>query len=362
MTEDNGLQVDIGAAHILEEPLVERRKHDAIDAIRSCLGPKGVYASGGLSVYSYEYWTRDMCLSYEALERLGFDGHVKQHVSGLISMSRDGQIPTLFFERPRRLSPSAKFTDQIDNELLLLDILKRIESSGNYDNIWRYVVSQIGVNGFVYGRDWRDGMRIYVNRATFHNQVLLCIVCPNEMNKKLKERVNSTFWMPDKGYYADCVNKEGEISEHLDVLGHALALLHDLVPESRIKSVINNLESALTDYGYVNILPRYPKSACGMWNLFPNNLYQNGGIWGLIQGHMILALLHLDLIDAAADQFWTMTRWKGFNEWYSPTDGKPKGSKNQLWSAALWLRCYDALKIKVRQKLRTEVFSEDWPS
>jgi glycogen debranching enzyme len=343
-------QVDIGAAHILEQPLIECKKHEVIDTVRSCLGPKGIFASGGLSTYSFEYWTRDMCMSYEALKSLGFEHHVRKHVDTLISLNRDGQIPTLFFEYPRRFSSSAKFTDQIDNELLMLDIIKRMGKLDYYDDVWKYVESKIGGGGFIHGRDWRDGMRVYCHKATFYNQVLLSNVCPADMKEDLNDKIQEAFWLPDKGYYADWVDIEANKSGHLDILGHALAIVHDLIPESRIKPVMYALERARAKYGYQNISPPYPNYECGMWRLVPGNLYQNGGVWGLVQGHMILALLHLDSIDQAADRLWTMTAWKGLNEWYHPKTGKPKGSRNQLWTAAFWLRCYHALAERINME------------
>jgi len=347
-------QVDIGAAHILEEPLVKSKRRDAVETVRSCIGPEGVSASGGLSTYSYEYWTRDMCYSYEALASLGLEIYVKQHVNQVIALAREGQVPTLFYRYPKVLSPAARFTDQVDNELLILDLMKRIGMPNDYDGVWKYVESMIGRDGFVYGRDWRDGMKIYRNKATFHNQVLLYKVRPEEMREELKGRIDEVFWLPDEGHYADWVDRQGNRSSHLDVLGHALAILHNLIPKSRIELVKDNLEHAFTEYGYVNILPRYPRRECGWWRLIPNNLYQNGGVWGLVHGHMILALLHLNLLDEATDQFWTMTRWKGFNEWYDPQTGKPKGSRSQLWTAALWLKCNAAISERVRQDLEAE--------
>jgi len=345
----NDRQVDIAAAHILEQPLIESKKQEVIDTMRSCLGPKGVFASGGLSTYSYEYWTRDLCMSYEALMGLGFNKHVEQHVDKLIELSRNGQIPTLFFEYPRRFSSSAEFTDQIDNELLILDIMKRMGRLDHYDEVWKYVESRIGRDGFIYGRDWRDGMRVYCNKATLYNQVLLYRICPADMKEELKDRIQDVFWLPEKGYYADWLDTEANKSKHLDVLGHTLAIILDLIPESRIEPVLCALEQVKAKWGYPNISPPYHKYECGLWRLFPNNLYQNGGVWGLVQGYMILALLHLDALDQAAGRFWTMTTWKGMNEWYDPQTGKPRGSRNQLWTAAFWLRCHDALANRIGQ-------------
>ncbi len=350
MVEDSLPKVDIPTTHVLEQALVTSRRQEAINTVKSCLGHDGVIASGGLSRYSHEYWTRDMCYSHEAVESLGFEKYIGQHINRLIEFSREGQIPTLFFGYPRRLSPSAKFTDEIDSELLTLDLMRQMKRLEGFDEVWKYVESRTDSAGFVYGRDWRDGMRIYKDKATFYNQVLLYKICPERTKRKIRDGINDVFWLPSRGYYADYLDKKGKKSRRLDVLGHALAILYNIIPESRIGLVNHSLKRALTKYGYVNVKPRYPRSSCGWWRLIPNNFYQNGGIWGLVQGHMILALLHLDSINEATDQFWKMTRWKGFNEWYDPVTGKPKGSRNQLWTAALWLRCYDALSGRVGLK------------
>ncbi|MEM2941831.1 MAG: hypothetical protein QXT81_00155 [Candidatus Bathyarchaeia archaeon] len=338
------LEKDAGVAHMLEQPLVASRKAQAADTIRSCVGPEGLFASGGLSTYSFEYWTRDMCFSHEAAELLGFAEKVDKHIERIISLSREGHVPTLYFSRPRRFSSSAKFTDQIDNELMVLYLMKLKGRLEKQEEIWKHVQSRFGRDGFVYGRDWRDGMNIYKDKATFHNQVLLHRICPDSMREELQKRIDNVFWLPERGHYADFIDEDGRRSARFDALGHALAILNDVVPRTRLGSILKNFRGALSKHGYVNIVPPYPKSACGMWSLMPNNLYQNGGVWGLVQGHVILAHLSLGMIEEAAVQFWVMTKWEGFHEWYHPDTGRPKGSRNQLWTAALWLNCLDALQ------------------
>jgi hypothetical protein len=340
---------DDNISHILEEPHIKLKKSQAINTINMCLGPKGFSASGGLSHYNYQYWTRDMCYSFPALNMLGLTYNAKQQIDQIIRFIKNGQVPTLFFEFPRRFSSSPKFTDQLDNELLMINLLQHLKMDDFIQKIWKYVESQIGKDGFLYGRDWRDGMSIYKNKASLHNQVLLYHVYQKEKKEEFKKRVFEKFWLEDKNHYADWISKEGNRSSHLDVLGHAMALIHDFIPESRIKTIEKSIAGASTKYGYVNIYPRYPCYDCSWWGLIPKNLYQNGGIWGLVQGHMILALLHLNQIDKAVDQFWIMTKWRGFNEWYDPKTGKPKGSRNQLWTAALWLMCYQEFFERSRQ-------------
>ena len=303
MVEYSLTKADAHTTHVLEQALVTSKRQEAINIVRSCLSHDGVIASGGLSTYSHEYWTRDMCYSHEAVESLGFEKYIEQHLSRLIEFSREGHVPTLFFGYPRRLSPSAKFTDEIDNELLTLDLMRQMKRHEGLDQVWNYVKSRLDSAGFVYGRDWRDGMRIYKDKATFHNQVLLYKICPEKTKKKIRDGMNNVFWLPNRGYYADYLDEKGKKSRRLDVLGHALAILYDIIPASRIELVTNSLKRALTKHGYINLKPRYPSSSCGWWRLIPNNLYQNGGIWGLVQGHVILALLRLNLMNEATEQF-----------------------------------------------------------
>ncbi|MGQ9543230.1 MAG: MGH1-like glycoside hydrolase domain-containing protein [Candidatus Bathyarchaeia archaeon] len=330
--------------NFLTSQLLEFKRREAVNTIRSCLGPEGVYASGTPSTYNYEYWTRDLCYSYEALINLGLEAYVKRHVEMVVGSRRGGQVPTLILKYSRIFSSPIKYTDQVDNELLILEVLRKMGRLDLYREIWSYIESKIGRGGFIYGRDWRDGMKIYIDKATFNNQVLMYRVCPDELKDKLRDQIEATFWLPERGHYADYVSREGLKSEHLDVLGHASAILCGLIPKVKVNLVMSNLNRALTSHGYTNIYPRYSRGACGLWNLIPGNLYQNGGVWVFVHGHMVLALLHLGLIDDAMEQFMRMCRWRGFNEWYDPQTGEPKGSRNQLWTAALWLRCYTAIK------------------
>ena len=48
--------------------------------------------------------------------------------------------------------------------------------------------------------------------------------------------------------------------------------------------------------------------------------------------------------DKAKDQFKKLSSLESFREWYDPSTGKGYGAREQLWSAALYLRAAKALK------------------
>jgi len=71
--------------------------------------------------------------------------------------------------------------------------------------------------------------------------------------------------------------------------------------------------------------------------------YQNSAIWPFVESRIVQAFSKLDLSDRAASTFETMATRTGCNEWYSPQTGKPKGSREQLLSAASLLDARNVL-------------------
>ncbi len=68
--------------------------------------------------------------------------------------------------------------------------------------------------------------------------------------------------------------------------------------------------------------------------------YQNSTIWPFAHNWAVVALAKAGRLREAREELGKMDRLKGFNEFYYP-DGRPGGSKNQLWSAAtyIWAKC-----------------------
>ncbi len=184
-------------------------------------------------------------------------------------------------------------------------------------------------------------MKNYENKYVFSNQVLLYkmyqLIENNKKAEEIKENINYFFWNEKLGHYIDYING-GE--DRIDVLGHSLALLYDIPTEKYIEKIIKSIEKALTIFGYRNIWPPYEKEIC---NQKPNT-YQNSAIWPFVQGFIIMALKKIGLKEEAKKEFVKFTNLKGFNEWYSPIDGRPLGSTYQLWSAASYIQAYETLK------------------
>ena len=78
-----------------------------------------------------------------------------------------------------------------------------------------------------------------------------------------------------------------------------------------------------------------------------NRTPQHSIIWPFIHGFMILALVKEGKIDKAKEQFEKWNQLVGFHEFYDPKTGKGGGSRDQLWSACLYIRCFNAISGKL---------------
>jgi GH15 family glucan-1,4-alpha-glucosidase len=152
--------------------------------------------------------------------------------------------------------------------------------------------------------------------------------------ERLRRKIDSEFWSDALGYYVDYRG-----AETFDTLGNSLAIFFGLVSDSRIESILKGLNGTLCNYGYRNLWPPYTKSSCGR----TPGTYQNGGVWPFVQGYAVLALKKAHQLGPAHDEVRRMSKFAGFNEWYEPSSGLPRGSRSQLWSAAMFLEAVHGL-------------------
>lgn len=184
--------------------------------------------------------------------------------------------------------------------------------------------------GLLSGTGWMDAMRNYRGNPTLNLNVLLYrmykLLGRFSEAENLKETLNSPlFYSESRGYY-----KAKPLDLTFDTLSHAWMLKMGLIPENRIERVIAKLESIRTKFGYPNLDPPYSYEGCGQ---LPYH-YQNGTCWPMIDIEVVLTLKKLGFKASLPEQ-------KDFNEWYNPFTGEPRGSKNQLWSAAGYLQVKD---------------------
>lgn len=204
--------------------------------------------------------------------------------------------------------------------------------------VLRYVETHIMRGGLVYGCDWRDTMHIELgNVPLLSNNALLyrVYVLAGEVEKAraLRERIQATFWTGET--YRD---RPG--SDHFDPLGTSFAVLYDLVPEECKQGVLLGYDSVDTPYGVTITCKHNPQNPAEAAVI---ERTQGTVVWPFVVGFTVLAYIKLGETERAHTQFEKQLRLNGFWEWYNPKDGMGCGASEQLWSATLFLRAYDAL-------------------
>jgi len=353
------------------------KKIEAEAIVRSCIGPKGIWASPAR--YRHQCWTRDFAIA--TLRTLGDMGRVdvaKRHLEELASRQLpDGRIPILFLDdvprflfgkaknsmrdfrlsfmlkqyfRPHgiaRLTPWTK-----DSEILyILSVLELMNRTRDYsivethnDYVGQALVyietSLVKENGLVHGGDWRDTRLDLDDKFLLTNNCFLYrmyefLNLPHKASA-VQEAIKRNLWTGS--YFRDYVGVE-----NFDTLGNALAILYGLATEDNAAFIFKKAESLDTLYGYMlNDVTLPPKSAAE--ELIMNRTKQVRVIWPFIHGFMILAAVKSGFRDLAREQFAKYNAMPGFFEWYDPDTGLGYGSSDQLWSACLYLRCVHAIE------------------
>lgn len=350
---------------MLDEASVEKLKL-AEQTIRKCVGRNGFYAS--VQLYRKQYWIRDLTYSIEPLLDLNFADTVKRQLElTLERQKRSGEAPEMIIERiPSIVSqirlarillernPTLLFREipTSDSDALALISIERYSAArpgegfkelrtAQIKRIWQHIEDSVTSDGLMPDADWRDAMFNYVGKTSFCNQVLLIVAYGlagrNKQAERVKRSLDRMFWDEDLGYYQDYPG-----SSRFDALGHSLALLEDIVPEKQVDRVVEALQDASTKFGVRNIWPSYPERECGQ----SPEYYQNSTVWPYIQGYAVAALAKVGRQDLAEEEFEKLSDLPGFNEWYNPSTGRGGGSKDQLWSAAGYVRAYRSVQRK----------------
>lgn len=223
--------------------------------------------------------------------------------------------------------------------------------------------------------DWRDeqwvlGYGLYVNALAYISLMLYgrydqaaelrALVHHKDVRKSEGGRVvHEGLLIPKKPYYALWSFKSYN-SERFDLLGNSLAVLAGLASPTRSRNIIAWVESECSRMqnsgdlaldlppclfpfirpGDDDWLPRYE-------HFNQPGEYHNGGVWPFICGFYVAALVAAgrqrlaekklvrlaELVQPARDAGLAY----GFNEWYAPQDGRPRGQDWQSWSAAMYL-------------------------
>ncbi len=339
------------------------RKEKAIKVIEGCRRENGFYAS--MQRY-HELWLRDIVYSEDVLLKLGYREDVENHLSEFIKLQRsNGQMPTVIDFSVSKLIRQRYQSCSSDTEILfVIGMRKYAEFAGNQffkeneeavKSCVAFIENKLDERQFIPGMDWRDAMPNYIGKCLLANQMLLAnmyeLLGNHAAANLVKENVNKFFYSKNLCCYADTVRwEDGELKQdhNFDSLGNALAILNGTASKEVSEGTLKGFNAAKIPFGYRNITPNYEFNrakllatwylTCGVANgAFLRNKpgrYQNSAIWPFVEIRVIDALRKLQATSEAEAATNLMIERKGFNEFYDPATGAPRGSKGQLWTAA----------------------------
>ena len=339
---------------------------EALETIEKCRADRGFYASA--ERYKYEYWTRDLYFSLDALLSLGYEKEIKNQIEEIWNgQKEDGELPRLISEKPikrglnkayykikkndlvnsvRSLSaletrlnrwtvdyvPMAviatyEYAERTGDSSLITELKPKIDKTVSY-------VEEHMKDGLLIGGDWRDSVPELRDKALLSNNVILYKMYSHmgeeEKADALKERINNMFWNGE--YYEDFPG-----SGSFDSLGASLAVLEGVVPKDRYTPVYDKLQGASRKSGVVNVLNDSAKTTGKQYAQSCNQRY---AVWPFISLRAAQAMKKMGADEAAKNEIERFNKLDGFYEWYDPDSGKPQGSRYQLWSAAAYYSAF----------------------
>lgn len=154
----------------------------------------------------------------------------------------------------------------------------------------------------------------------------------------LKEAINRNFWQEDKGYYGYVIDENQHLIPQMEGLGEALAILYGIADQQRAARILQSTPTTLN--GYPCLWPQFPEYA-SYEHHDEFSYYHDGMIWPFVQAYWALAAAKSNDVSTFGQELDKLLKLSKkndtFMEYYHPQDGKPDGSRNQLWSASGYL-------------------------
>lgn len=346
-----------------------KRLEEALAVIEECKTETGFYASGDL--YKHEYWTRDFSYSLEGLLEAGHAETARKNLESLWDRQKlNGKLPVLFIKnklpwmynslkKGRLKSFLGSFSglvgiinsifgvsDPTPHAVLATYDYARI--TGDYSVIKAFAprikkaidyIERQYDDRMLVGCDWRDLMPEMKKKKLLSNQCLLYrIYCLSGLKEKaeiLKQRINENFWNGE--FYISALD-----SADFDVLGTSLAVRWGIIPKERYLKTALMLRRASGQYGIKNMILSSENYKIGKVRIAKCDQY--GTIWPFVSYNAVVALHEMGCKEEALEEFNKLDNLPGFNEWYEPHSGRPCGSRDQLWSAAMYITATKKLK------------------
>jgi len=345
---------------------------DAIRVIDGCRSKRGLFASTG---YYRDLWLRDVVFSLESLIEAGEGEVVRRHLETFLRAQReDGRVPAVVASGFGGLVNEKYQPWTSDSEVLLVLGVSRYAkltadtafariNSGRIRRALEFTGRRLHMS-FVVGSDWRDAVVGLDEEALLSNQMLLVdaykALDMEDEASDLSDSVVERF-SEGGGLLVDSVSSnDGRLSrvKRFDCLGSALAVLNGTAGVSTYRRTAEGFQKAATRFGWRNLYPPYPpRSLRALSSLekarsylrngaFLRNRpesYQNSAVWPFVEIMIGRAFAAMGMKEEATVVYRKVYERKGFNEWYDPRNGKPRGSEGQLWTAAAVLEAGRAL-------------------
>jgi hypothetical protein len=227
----------------------------------------------------------------------------------------------------------------------------------------------------IQGADWRDVRYDLNDKQVLTNACLLYYAYvslrENQKAGNILEIIQNNYW--NGKYFIDypgvpkgtncsqlagvaCANlfaeqsevpscKEGTPgSDTFDLLGNSLVVLYDIADGSQKEVIFKYVASIVTNHGIKTTETFLPPLNDEEKLIMERD---KAVIWPFTIGFMLEAMIKKgssEWINFAKEELKKWDNLDGFYEWYDIVNGQGYGSKNQVWSAALYLRVQDCLE------------------
>jgi hypothetical protein len=389
--------------HAHTAALISEQQSRAIDALRRCVTPAGLKASGRTYGH-HQVWTRDSMITLLGASLTGDEAicaALERSISTLAAhQTRTGEIPNNVDAESGKVNFRA-YADAglwfvIGSAILKpdLDAIRRVLR-------W-YECQDVEQNGLISiqeSSDWQDlfavrGKALCVNCLYALALSKAAGIASGEERRewlecagRVREAINRLLWynghgdperrfahtfstdaqqtdslgrrrrlprkriLQEESYYLPCLRFRGA-GEWFDMLGNLLAILAGIADDDQTRKILGFIgRYGLADGPAKSIYPPIlPGEADGREYYGDLNLphqYHNGGVWPFLGGFYVATLVKAGEMGKAREalgRLATLTRQGEFNEWHHGVTLEPMGVADQAWSAGMYLYACECVR------------------
>jgi glycogen debranching enzyme len=367
----------------MDEKILDSCYEAAIDVVKQCSTPYGLFASAGKDGYD-AVWSRDSMITMIGASLVDDPGFKKVFKESIVTLSkgqekgRSGQIPNCVDWHSKR-KPHTDF-QTIDSTLWYLighfvykerykdnSLMKKYKKNIDKALLWLSCQDpgEMGMLGQLPTSDWQDAFpHKYghtLNTQSMYFKVLRLLNKDDDLNKLnflVNKREDTMLW--NKEFYVPYRWKNHgqykEIGDWFDSFGNMLAIVFGLADKDQAEKIMRFVDKNNINRPFPmrTIYPPIKKDSKNWQDYFldcdagtPNH-YSNGGIWTYNGSYYVLALIKLKKFEKAKQELMLIAERNlqgNFPEWTDPITREHHG-RLQAWEAGAYILAYLSLKAK----------------